>query len=86
MFKLLLGKQPAKFLSKLDPKSYHIVSNAINRLAQLHEVKNLDIKPLKGKFENMTRLRIGSRRILFTVNELKKEIKSWIIEDRGNIY
>ncbi|OGG03926.1 hypothetical protein A2W14_05670 [Candidatus Gottesmanbacteria bacterium RBG_16_37_8] len=86
MHKILIGKKAVKFLSKLDPKSYRIVSDAINKLAYLQTLKNLDIKALKGKFENMVRLRVGSRRILFTVDELKKEIKIWIIEDRGDVY
>ena len=86
MYKILIGKKAVKFLSKLDPKSYRIVSDAIKKLANLHTLKNLDIKVLKGKFENMMRLRSGSRRILFTVDDLKKEIKIWIIEDRGDIY
>jgi len=86
MYKILIEKKATKFLSRLDSKSYRIVSNAIRKLSSLHEKTNLDIKPLKGKFINMARLRIGSRRILFTVNELKKEIKIWIIENRGNVY
>ena len=86
MYKILIEKKAAKFLSRLDAKSYRIVSNAIRKLSLFHEAKNLDLKPLKGKFENMVRLRIGSRRVLFTVNEVKKEIKIWIIEDRGDIY
>ena len=86
MYRLLIGKKAAKFLTKLNPKSYRIVSNAINKLSNLHEAKNLDIKILKGKFKNMARLRVGSRRILFTIDEMKKEIRIWIIEDRGDIY
>lgn len=86
MYKILIEKKASKFLLKLDVKSYQIISNIIIKLIHYHEVKNLDIKSLKGKFKNMKRLRIGSRRILFTVDEVKKEIKIWIIEDRGDIY
>lgn len=86
MYNILIEKKPAKFLSKLDAKSYRIISNALNKLASLHQATNLDIKPLKGKFNNMMRLRIGSRGVLFTVDEIKKEIKIWIIEDRGDVY
>jgi len=86
MYKILIGKKASKFLSKLDLKSYRIISNAIKKLSNFHSEKNLDIKSLKGKYENMTRLRIGSRRILFTVDEINKEINIWIIEDRGDIY
>lgn len=86
MYKLLIEKKAAKFLSKLDAKSYRIISNSIKKLAALHQATNLDIKRLKGKFNNMMRLRVGSRRVLFTVDDLNKEIKIWIIEDRGDIY
>lgn len=86
MYKILIEKKATKFLSKLDAKSYRIVSNAIKKLSFLGDLINLDIKPLKGKFHSMFRLRIGSRRVLFTVDETNKEIRIWIIEDRGDIY
>ena len=86
MYKVLIGKKAVKFLVKLNVKSYRIISDAINKLASFREVKNLDVKPLKGKYAGMWRLRIGSRRVLFTVNEVNKEIKIWIIEDRGDVY
>ena len=86
MYKILIGKKASKFLSKLNPKSYRILTNGLKKLSGFGEVKNLDIKTLKGKYENMMRLRIGSRRVLFTVDEMNKEIKIWIIEDRGDVY
>lgn len=86
MYKIVTEKKTLKFLSKLDNKSFRIISDSIKRLANFRQIKNLDIKPLKGKLSGMMRLRIGSRRVLFTVNEDKKEIKIWLIEDRGDIY
>ena len=86
MYKILIEKKVIKFLSKLDSKSYRIISNSIKKLASFREATNLDVKPLKGKFEKMMRLRIGSRRVFFTVAETRKEIKIWIIEDRGDVY
>ena len=75
MYKILIEKKAIKFLSKLDSKSYRIISDAIRKLSNFHQTKNLDIKLLKGKYKNMFRLRIGSRRILFTADEVKKEMK-----------
>lgn len=86
MYKILIEKKAIRSLSKLDAKNYRRLSDAINRLAHFHEIRNLDIKLLKGKYKDMMRLRVGSRRILFTVNEPQKEIKIWIIEYRGNVY
>ncbi len=86
MYTILIEKKPAKFLSKLDSKSYRILSNAVRKLSFYGETTNLDIKPLKGKFKGMARLRVGSRRVLFTVNEMQKEIRIWIIENRGDVY
>lgn len=86
MYKVLIEKKAAKFLSKLDSKSYQIISTAIKKLIYFREIKNLDVKSLKGKFTGMTRLRIGSRRILFTVDEREQEIKIWLIENRGDVY
>ncbi len=86
MYKIFIRKQAIKFLKKLEAKSYKIISETIKDIADFRKVKNLDIKPLKGKYVGMYRLRVGSRRILFTVNEEKKEIRIWIIEDRGDVY
>lgn len=86
MYTILIEKRPAKFLSKLDSKSYRILSNAVKKLSLYGELTNLDIKPLKGKFKGMARLRVGSRRVLFTIDEMQKEIKIWIIENRGDVY
>ncbi len=86
MYKIFVEKKVEKFLSKLDPKSYKIISNAIQKLSYFREMPNLDIKALKGKYNNMMRMRIASKRILFTINENQKEIKIWIIEDRGDVY
>lgn len=86
MYTILLEKKVVKFLSKLDNKSYKIISNAIQKLAYFRELPNLDVKMLKGGYVNMRRMRIGSKRILFTINEEQKKIKIWIIEDRGDVY
>lgn len=86
MYRVLIEKKVEKFLSKLDRKSYKIISTAIDKLFYFRELPNLDIKILKGRFNNMMRMRIGSKRILFTVHEDRKEIKIWIIEDRGDVY
>ena len=86
MYKILIEKTAAKFLSKLDAKSHQLISNVIKKLRYFQEIKNLDVKPLKGKFRGMMRLRIGTRRILFTVEGREREIKIWLIENRGNTY
>lgn len=86
MYKVFISKRAAKYLSKRDQKSYRIIFGAISKLSLFKTIKNLDLKPLKGDYPNMWRLRVGSKRILFTVEEKKKEIKIWIIGERGDIY
>ncbi len=86
MYRILIEKKVKKFLDRLDHKSYRIISGAITKLSYFRELPNLDIKILKGRYVNMMRMRIGSKRILFTVDEAKNEIKIWIIEDRGDVY
>ena len=85
MYRILIGKKAGRFLSRLEAKSYNIISSAIIKLADFRNAKNLDIQQLKGRYAGMWRLRVGSRRVLFTVEE-RKEIKIWIIEDRGDVY
>lgn len=86
MHKILLAKKAAKFLAKLDLKACRLVSGAIQKLSNITLEKNLDIKALKGKYSNMFRLRVGSRRVLFTIDKNKKEIKIWLIGERGGVY
>lgn len=86
MYKIVLHRKASKFLERLDAKNYQLVSDKIRQLSNFREVKNLDAKPLKGEFTGMFRLRVGQRRILFTVDEVNKEIKIWVIEDRGDAY
>ena len=43
-------------------------------------------KPLKGKFKNLLSLRVGNYRIIYTLNEERKEILIITIEHRKSAY
>ena len=86
MYTISVEKKAAKVLSKLDAKTYRIISKAILKLEEFNLQKNLDIKMLKGKYVGMYRLRIGSRRVFFTVDERGSKLKIWLIENRGEAY
>lgn len=59
-----------KLLSKLSQKDLKRISKAIEQIATL-ELEGLDIKTLKGQ-TGIYRVRIGSFRIIFGVNQDKK--------------
>ena len=86
MYTISVEKKAAKVLSKLDAKTYRIISKATLKLEEFNLQKNLDIKMLKGKYVGMYRLRIGSRRVFFTVDERGSKLKIWLIENRGEAY
>ena len=44
-----------------------------------------DIKPLKGR-NNQLRLRVGSYRIIFEVNQIEQMVYVLAINNRGDVY
>jgi|GEM_PF-6324702 len=67
-------------------KGYRILRETILKLIKFKEIRNLDLKLLEGRYAQMWRLRVGSRRISFTIEEQNKIIKIWDISERGNLY
>jgi mRNA interferase RelE/StbE len=68
------------YLQKLDPKTKQRVFEAINRLPAKG-----DIKRMKGrKIQNIFRLRVGSYRVIFVMEE--ELIKVLDIAPRGEAY
>ena len=80
------SKDSLKFLSKLDKKSVERIRNAIDGLT-CHPPLG-DIRPLQGYADGTKRLRVGSWRIIYRIeNEAAIEILFVIdIGNRGDIY
>ena len=83
-YKVFITKDVLKFLKSVDKNITERILNKIKQLENFREY-HLDIVPIYGE-ENTYRLRIGKYRVLFYVNEDKKEIIVFKIDVRGRIY
>lgn len=83
-YQVQLMPEAAKALYRLDkPVTYRIV-NKLKWLSQNFE--HITPEPLTGEFRTLYKLRIGSYRVLYTVNRDKHALVVHLIEHRRNIY
>lgn len=83
MMEIILNKQAIKFLKRQEKAFQLRVYEALKGLKEKPPIG--DIKKLKG-IDNMYRLRIGTYRIIFTVDFQKETINILAINNRGDIY
>ena len=85
-------KQALKFLQKTNPEDVKKLQLPIKQLLMSIEDKGiipfsfLDIKKLKGKWEGFYRLRVGTIRVIFTVNIDNSYLEIYTIGTRGDVY
>jgi len=83
-YQVQLMPEAAKALHRLDkPVTYRIV-NKLKWLSQNFE--HITPESLTGEFRTLYKLRIGSYRVLYTVNRDKHALVVHLIEHRRNIY
>ncbi|MDD5687237.1 MAG: type II toxin-antitoxin system RelE/ParE family toxin [Elusimicrobia bacterium] len=84
-FTVLLSSQAKKYCEKVDKKTQDLLRDCF-----LHIEDNPfyhpggRIKRIHG--QNLYRFRIGNLRIIYEINELKKEVPIHLIGPRGDIY
>jgi mRNA interferase RelE/StbE len=86
MYSLIIHKKAAKFLKSRNSSSKRIIVKKLELLKEnpyTHPL--LDIKKLKG-VENVFRLRIGTIRIIYQVEEQKLLILVISAGGRGDVY
>ena len=76
-----LHKDAEKFLHKIDDKTFHRITAALENLAEIPPVG--DIKPLQGTKATF-RARIGGYRIIYRIEENTLLVRD--IETRGQVY
>jgi mRNA-degrading endonuclease RelE of RelBE toxin-antitoxin system len=88
--KVVLDKQPTKYLRKLDISEYKRIDEALEKLSL--EPPEGDITKLQGE-EKAYRLRVGDRRILYKVKvrdtsdgNTENYIAIYKIASRGQVY
>ena len=78
-YKIIIQKSAEKFLKKQDRKTQERLLNTIYKLPE-----GTDIKKLQG--HNMYRMRVGTIRVLYTIDDVIKIISVEDINNRGDIY
>ena len=83
---IIYSKRSLKFLSKLDRKSAEKILRAIEGLT--HTPAEGDIKPMQGYKIGTKRLRTGSWRIIFRIDDNGQVRILYVIDigNRGDIY
>lgn len=85
IYKIELSKRSYKYLEKLDKKSKQRISNYLLLLTENPRNPELDIKKIQGE-SSMYRLRVGSIRILYTIEDMILIISIIKIGPRGDVY
>ncbi len=85
MFNLSLHKRALKAYDKLNSKTVARVNNALENITK-NPFDHPNIKKLKGEFEGSYRYRLGSLRIVYSINLEKNTIFVEAIGVRGGIY
>lgn len=80
MYKIILKKRAKKFIDKLPLSEKKRIVSAIEKLPD-----GEDIKRLQG-YDNILRLRVGTYRIIYTVNNNELIITVIDAGNRGQIY
>ena len=82
-----LSKDALKYLKKLDKS---ISMRILDSLAKLGKTENpllhKDVRPLAGKLKGFYRVRVGTFRMIFELDNIKKHIGVHVIAPRGNAY
>lgn len=80
MYQIVIKKKAKKFIDKLPLNERKRIVSAIEQLPN-----GEDIKKLKGH-NNMLRLRVGSYRVIYSINNGKYIIYVIDVGNRGEIY
>lgn len=80
MYQVIIKKKAKKFIDKLPKNEKMCITSAIEKLPN-----GEDIKKLKG-YDELLRLRVGSYRIIYSIDNGKLIIYVIDVDNRGDIY
>lgn len=86
MYLVVISKKAQKKLTAMSVNHKTRVAGAIYMLGQDPEDVRLDIKPLVNFGDNVYRLRVGTWRVIFTIDDDIKIISIDRISSRGDVY
>lgn len=79
-YQIVIDKPALKFLQKQSPDQRERLLKAIYKLPELG-----DIKPMSGH-ENLYRLRVGTYRVIYTIENNILSVRVLTIGNRGDVY
>ena len=79
-YQIVIDKPAFKFLQKQSPDQRERLLKAIYKLPELG-----DIKPMSGH-ENLYRLRVGTYRVIYTIENNILTVRVLTIGNRGDVY
>ena len=79
-YQIVIDKPALKFLQKQSPDQRERLLKAIYKLPELG-----DIKPMSGH-ENLFRLRVGTYRVIYTIENNILTVRVLMIGNRGDVY
>jgi len=85
-YKLLFLKEAVEEFKRLDKAVQRIIKEKLELLAQNPQALRNNIKPLKGEYKGLYRLRVGNYRVIYKVDNDQLIILVIRIGHRGNIY
>ena len=85
-YKLLFLKEAVEEFKKLDKATQRIIKEKLELLAQNPETLKNNIKPLKGQYKGLYRLRVGNYRVIYKIDKEKITILVIRIGHRRDIY
>lgn len=85
MYEIRLADGPAKYYKKCSTNVVHQLNIAFEDISQ-SPFWGIHIKKLKGELKDKYRYRVGSFRIIYSINKEEKVIWMENIGSRGDIY
>jgi len=82
-----LSKDALKYLKKLDKSTSQRILDSLEKLEKTENpLLHKDVRPLAGKLKGFYRIRVGTFRMIFELDNIKKRIGVHVIVPRGNAY
>ncbi len=84
-----ISNRAQKFITKRDRKIQREIAAALDfvtTVSPYHHPNPETIKRLHGEFEGLFRFRIGSIRIVYSIDESERTIEIVNIDNRGDVY
>ena len=86
MYEIEFLKEAYEEFKRLDRPVQELIKNKLEILAQNPEALKNNIKPLKGKYSGLYRLRVGNYRVIYRIYQEKLLILIVRIGHRSEIY